>query len=107
MANETFIKEPIGLASASVVNNTTRVSALGIRNSIQGCLSSNGLCLGTIKTTPLDKSDEKILPDGIHVGLEATNRTAQKQFARIYVVSLLHIVVLSNGVEVTQPPLER
>jgi hypothetical protein len=22
--------------------------------------------------------DEKILPDGIHVGLEATNRTAQK-----------------------------
>ena len=37
----------------------------------------------------------------------AINGTVQKQFARIHVVSLLHIVVLSNGVEVTQPPLER
>jgi hypothetical protein len=39
--------------------------------------------------------------------LRTADRTAQKQLARIYIVSLLYIVVLSNDVEVTQPPLER
>ena len=44
----------------------------------------------------------------VEYGLQpATNGAVQKQLARIYVVSLLHIVVLCNGVEVTQPPLER
>jgi len=37
-----FMNEPIRFSSPSGVNNTTRVSALGIRNSIQRCFSSKG-----------------------------------------------------------------
>lgn len=37
-----FINEPIRFSSPSGVNNTTRVSAFGIRNSIQRCFSSKG-----------------------------------------------------------------
>src|SRR6266498_4530502 len=37
-----FMNEPMRFSSPSGGNNTTRVSAFGIRNSIQRCFSSNG-----------------------------------------------------------------
>jgi hypothetical protein len=40
-------------------------------------------------------------------GLRTRDRTAQKQLASLYVVSLLYIVVLCDDVEVAQPPLQR
>src|SRR5215510_13777332 len=40
--NDMFINEPIRFSSPSGVKKTKRVSAFGIRSSIQRCFSSNG-----------------------------------------------------------------
>jgi hypothetical protein len=65
------------------------------------------MSLRTIKTTPLDNSTKKYYRMRFMLDSRATNRTAQKQLACIYVVSLLRALVLRSDVEIAQPPLQR